>query len=78
MLAARIGACISAGTRFEERIDVVGAGGGRAALRALGRAVRIGAGPIIRIQGAFQELAASAPAHAKMAPAGARGLDQQQ
>jgi diguanylate cyclase (GGDEF)-like protein/PAS domain S-box-containing protein len=61
MLAARIEACIRDGAPYDERIEVVGAAGRRIALHASGRAVRLGAGPVVRIQGAFRELAAAAP-----------------
>jgi diguanylate cyclase (GGDEF)-like protein/PAS domain S-box-containing protein len=61
MLRDRIEACIRDGAPFDERIDVVGAAGGRIALYTSGRALRIGDGPVIRVQGTFQEVMAAAP-----------------
>jgi diguanylate cyclase (GGDEF)-like protein/PAS domain S-box-containing protein len=61
MLRDRIEACIRDGAPFDERIDVIGAAGRRIVLSTSGRALRIGDGPVIRVQGAFQEVTTAAP-----------------
>ncbi len=56
-LRALVQACASAGEPFDEEMQIVTQKGRRAWVRSIGQAVRDGAGAILRVEGAVQEIA---------------------